>query len=319
MKELSIEEKARRYDEAIERAKKVLLDCTSEEQKVVEYITPELKESEDEIRKAVIDAVETLSDSPLKVKMLAWLEKQGEQKPVDKFEPKFNFKVGQWIVATGKCVYLITKIDRFNVTLVDTNGDEYVFDVSSLDDAYQWTIQDAKDGDVLALNGEVFIYAHRKQMYSIAVAHCFVDEVDVFHFDGEFGYTEKGNSIHPATKEQRELLFQKMKEAGYIWDAERKELKKVEQKPAWSEEDEVKINRIVGCLENLNVADNDILLKDVDWLKSLRPQNRWKPSDEQMVALKHAFNDGSIDFDDMKILGTLYEQLKALHRYEQDT
>ena len=41
-------------------------------------------------------------------------------------------------------------------------------------------------------------------------------------------------------------------------------------KPAWSEEEEVKINRIVACLENLNVADNDILLKDVDWLKSLK-------------------------------------------------
>jgi hypothetical protein len=40
-------------------------------------------------------------------------------------------------------------------------------------------------------------------------------------------------------------------------------------KPTWSE-DEVKINRIVACLENLNVADNDILLKDIDWLKSLK-------------------------------------------------
>ena len=29
----------------------------------------------------------------------------------------------------------------------------------------------------------------------------------------------------PATKEQRDLLFQKMKEAGYEWDAEKKELK----------------------------------------------------------------------------------------------
>ena len=46
--------------------------------------------------------------------------------------------------------------------------------------------------------------------------------------------------------------------------------KQGKQKPTWSEEDEVKINRIVACLENLNVADNDILLKDVDWLKSLK-------------------------------------------------
>ena len=32
-------------------------------------------------------------------------------------------------------------------------------------------------------------------------------------------------NLHPATKEQRDLLFQKMKEAGYEWDSERKKLK----------------------------------------------------------------------------------------------
>ena len=62
-----------------------------------------------------------------------------------------------------------------------------------------------------------------------------------------------------------------------------------EQKPAWSEEDEVKINRIVACLENLNVADNDILLKDVDWLKSLKdrvqpqPNQEWSEEDEKIA------------------------------------
>ena len=39
-----------------------------------------------------------------------------------------------------------------------------------------------------------------------------------------------------------------MKEAGYIWDAERKELKKVEQKPAWSEEDEKVLHAIRNAL-----------------------------------------------------------------------
>ncbi len=37
-------------------------------------------------------------------------------------------------------------------------------------------------------------------------------------------------NIHPATKEQRDLLFQKMEEAGYEWDGEKKELKKIEPK-----------------------------------------------------------------------------------------
>ena len=39
---------------------------------------------------------------------------------------------------------------------------------------------------------------------------------------------ENKNIIHPATKEQRELLFAKMKEAGYEWNAEKKEVKKIE-------------------------------------------------------------------------------------------
>ena len=37
--------------------------------------------------------------------------------------------------------------------------------------------------------------------------------------------------IYPATKDQRDLLFQKMKESGYEWNDEKKELKKIEQKP----------------------------------------------------------------------------------------
>ena len=32
--------------------------------------------------------------------------------------------------------------------------------------------------------------------------------------------------VYPATKEQRDLLFTKMREAGYEWDAVMKELKK---------------------------------------------------------------------------------------------
>lgn len=88
--------------------------------------------------------------------------------------------------------------------------------------------------------------------------------------------------------------------------------KQSEQKPAeWSEEDEVKINRIVACLENLNVADNDILLKDVDWLKSLRPQSTWKPSDKQLIALKEAC-DEHWEPDGLDPLYTLYQQLKKL-------
>lgn len=78
--------------------------------------------------------------------------------------------------------------------------------------------------------------------------------------------------------------------------------KQGEQKPAeWSEEDEVKINRIVDCLENLNVADNDILLKDVDWLKSLL-RNRVKPQPDMVEALRTEYEKGKADgIAEMKI------------------
>ena len=81
MKELSIEQKAQRYDEVLERAKKVLLDCTSEEQKVVEYITPELKESDDEkIRQELIAMVKlSCTNGDDADKKIAWLEKQGNK------------------------------------------------------------------------------------------------------------------------------------------------------------------------------------------------------------------------------------------------
>lgn len=86
--ELSVEEKAKRYDEAIERAKYYQKENGSA---VISAIFPELKESKDErIRKELIDAVQSLWDNdalpvPLTTKKrdewLAWLEKQKEQEP----------------------------------------------------------------------------------------------------------------------------------------------------------------------------------------------------------------------------------------------
>lgn len=61
-----------------------------------------------------------------------------------------------------------------------------------------------------------------------------------------------------------------------------------QSKQEWSEEDKVKINRIVAFLENLNlknlniIDDNNTFKKDVDWLKSLKERYTWKPSKEQM-------------------------------------
>ena len=92
MKELSIEEKAKRYDKSFERAKQQLegakvFDYDNEQiahdiRTTVCSIFPELKESEDErIRKELIDFVKSrLAWFPDCKRFTAWLEKEGEQR-----------------------------------------------------------------------------------------------------------------------------------------------------------------------------------------------------------------------------------------------
>ena len=88
MKELSIEEKAKAYDEALEKANALykIAEPMSGCNVIIETLFPELKESDDKrIRKAIIELVKQSSEILNKSNqndMLAWLEKQGRQKSV---------------------------------------------------------------------------------------------------------------------------------------------------------------------------------------------------------------------------------------------
>ena len=67
-------------------------------------------------------------------------------------------------------------------------------------------------------------------------------------------------------------------------------LKRDEQKPAdWSEEDETRLTNIIIMLKEgaSHHFIKDDITKAVDWLKSLRPQNHWKPTEEQVEAFEH--------------------------------
>ena len=97
MKEFNIEEKAKAYDEAIKVIKDnlgALNEITETGANVVNIQSirncfyrafPELKESEDEkIRKGIIRCVKgNMPDNDFRKKYIAWLEKQGKQKPAE--------------------------------------------------------------------------------------------------------------------------------------------------------------------------------------------------------------------------------------------
>ena len=110
--------------------------------------------------------------------------------------------------------------------LLDQNGHDFYFSKAHVDKNVRlWTIQDAKDGDVLATSAGAFIYNGNNCGGSYPGSYCGINNLGSFQTGIEYYWTRK--KVYPATKEQRDLLFQKMKEAGYEWDADKKELKKL--------------------------------------------------------------------------------------------
>ena len=293
-----------------------------------------------------------------KSEAIAWLEKQGEmkskkevdnlhnylygeRKSVDKVEPKF--KVGDFIVN-----------DYCKGKVIELTDDSYLLDTgqgipfSYEHNAHLWTIQDAKDGDVLFGSEWGVILMFRgignTEWDDVIDYHCYYDchrECFIVQEDVEYWGNTKNNQLKPATKEQRDLLFQKMKEAGYEWDDEKKELNKIEPKPdiemitpeeslgidsetynkivdeciygwqnhSWSEEDENKVTLFMQLTEG---CDNEDEL--ADWLKSLkdRVQPQWKPSEEQLTILLNAINGNYISGSDRQVLSELYRNLIKL-------
>ena len=232
----------------------------------------------------------------------------GEQKPIDKVEP--NFKVGDWVVYCNDDVDLITGIEE-NGYCVNNSG--YIPFICE-SDIRLWTVQDAKDGDVLAWDDSKCI-ALFKNIYD---EDSFNSYVFVGGCTGTFESRQSYHDIegaHPATKEQRDLLFQKMHEAGYEWDAEKKELIKIEQKPAsWSKEDE-EIYRKCICAMRASACgfpEEEKFVEQVDnWFKSLKYRYSWKPSEEQMNTLEYYMHT-LICNEHKEVLFGLYADLKKL-------
>lgn len=237
MKDLSVEQKAKRYDEALGKARQ-LCDYPTSKPFIsdLQDLFPELKESEDEqirkededIRKWLISQLEIKSDMNnscelelMILKSIAWLEKQGKQN-VDKVEPKF--KVGDWIVFNGLTL-LVNEVVQGYYRTISKGGIPNSYDWGIDYAARLWTIKDATDGDVLCLGGVIAIF---KKYIGQENCICYCSFCDNGGFeipiengeDNVYGCTD----TTPANKEQRDLLFAKMHEAGYEWDKDKKEL-----------------------------------------------------------------------------------------------
>jgi len=347
------------YKEKLEEAKRLYESANDEQKHIIENLFPELKESEDErIRKSLVSYLRGLGELEYPNKKtynewLEWLEKQGEQKPTNivpipdgchayikdrkvyienytkttpanKVESKFH--KGDWIT-NGDYTWKIVEVKPLDYILQSQDGNIVDDTISHVDEQFHsFTIQDAKEGDVLYAKGFygdcVFIFNGLDKWKfdepsgdrAVATGHCCIT---ISSKNIEFGTQGPDcvevDTVNPATKEQRDLLFKKMKESGYDFDFETKELKKIdtycqenckgfqetgrcfcdgeckakkeyieqnlqennfpqiEQKPAWSKEDDYNVQCLIAKvtydIQKGNVGRN---YKLIDWLKSLK-------------------------------------------------
>ena len=151
-----------------------------------------------------------------------------EQKSANEVEPKF--KVGDWIT-NGDYTWKIVEIKPLDYILQSQDGNIVDDTISHVDEQFHsFTLEDAKDGDILATEPIdsypfPFVAIYKNRGLDFFNSYCFIG------LDGKFYKGENGHSIeniHPATKEQCDTLMKAMTDAGYEWDEEKKELKKIE-------------------------------------------------------------------------------------------
>jgi len=150
-------------------------------------------------------------------------EKEAEKPKEEEAQPKF--KVGDFVVSD----YCMGRV-------VDITSDAYLLDTgqgipfSCEHNAHIWNIHDAKDGDILVCGKDKMPFIFKGLLDKFhpenPVAYCGIDSRDIFTISpGDGRWTD--DEVQPANKEQIDFLFAKMKEAGYMWDAEKKELEEI--------------------------------------------------------------------------------------------
>lgn len=240
--------------------------------------------------------------------------KKIEQKPAD-VRPKF--KVGYFIKhnkANIICKVISVNNSSYYVENIETSGRIELFRAEQ--SFHLWSIEDAKDGDILAAYKCYVIF---KEIDGLNIkSHCTYRHYEGFSPSFLINTLQNKTAFQPATKEQREVLMKAMADAGYVFDFKNKELKKIESSTAWSEEDEAYKEFAISAVEDY-YDENNPLRKDIlDWLKSLKPQKQWKPSEEQVKAFEHFVRSiGESGYaspyeNNTKLLYSLLGQLKKL-------
>lgn len=249
----------KKYEEALERAKKLIVTSAAYDKFTIEKIFPELKESDDEkIRKDVLAFIRREGQHIDKYKWhkwTAWLEKQGNPTKINpsEFDLRLNKLLQQFETLPKK---ELANSLSFYLNVVQNNGtykpekqgqNEQILDNSAKTcnankkELGQSQVTKTSDQDEMAIDIATKAFNHNIANDSYCKENC-------------KGYQETGKCYAD-------------------WDCKAK--RKAEQNLAWSEEDEELLNGFIKEVESelkrpYLKGDDLILNKKISWLKALK-------------------------------------------------
>lgn len=296
MKELSIEQKAIRYDEILARAEGANLpyykeDIMSKVKEFVDYLIPELKESEDErIRKEIISALKFANVKGVYDKHIAWLEKQRDKDKLIQELGEYKVKYTQEVLSQHLEKQSEQNLDNSAKNCKDEQKPKEKTKIyDSMDDLIADALIEEIEGSELDDRGKYnrihWIESHRQK-------HTWSEE-DIKMFVNIKACLRNANKDY-----SREVDW----------------LKSIKPRPKneWSEEDERTLLRLIAHFDWY--GDTRFTKEDcqeaTNWLKSLRP-NHWKPTEEQMETLEYYMHT-LLATEHKEMLFGLYNDLKKL-------
>lgn len=307
--------------EKFEEAKRLYQTANADQRYVIETLFPELKESEDErIRKELIkhlregaEGYEPTGNTEDYTRWLSWVEKQKEYESTD-FE---------YVWDRTDCGDLTSALDKYSEEAI-INMCHAWYDKGIELERKSWLEKQGEHSIYNVPSREVILAIwdlgnEWKELTNGCISTEYDTQLDYIqkHWnESEYYLREKQDEQKPqrmVSAEAKEALYDKPT------DEEMKELLRTEYekgradtiaetKLSWSEEDEKILNNLIDYIkvdDALQYSEKQV----VDWLKSLRPQNRWKPSDEQMDALNDVISSRDIKYD---VLSELWKDLAKL-------
>lgn len=319
------------YKDALSRAKdchvnKKFSELDDNAQQLCEYIFPELAENEDErIRNYLLDLfslpatreymnIKHIGKIPDFDSIYAWLEKQGKKSiPEDINEAALQYV--DTCAVDGRITHdnIIepywnnhSMMNAYKAGWLEKQGE--TFTKKDVDDAYLKGICDAKR-ELEKQGGDTNETINRDKFAQGVLKCAAINLITWIDYNASEGNMCLSNM---ECEDIEDALVSGNWDKIYAYIKKKLE-KQGEQKPVgWNEEDEKYINDILAILSGGRGYRSNRQIED--WLKSLKPQPHWKPTQKQMDELEKliVWADELYDENSIRTIDSLYNDLKKL-------